>query len=75
MTARLDVPDLMSYVSGRHEDTTARLRAVLRSMQVVVLHNKMDVASVDMQRRCECSVVEPSPLQHSGYVAQCTGCL
>ena len=75
MIARLDVPDLMSYVTGRHEETTAKLRAVLRSMQVVVLHNKMDVASVDMQRRCECLVMQPSPLQQDGYVAQCTGCI
>ena len=75
MTARLDVPDLLSYVSGRQDETSARLRAVLRSMQVVVLHNKMDVASVDMQRRCECVIVEPSPLQQGGYVAQCTGCI
>ena len=75
MTARLDVPDLLSYVSGRHEEASSRLRAVLRSMQLVVVHNKMDVASVDMQRRCECIVVQPSPLQQSGYVAQCTGCI
>ena len=75
MLARLDVPDLLSYVSGRHDEASARLRSVLRSMQVLVLHNKMDVASVDMQRRCECVIVQPNPLQQAGYVAQCTGCI
>ena len=75
MLARLDVPDVLSYVSGRHEESSSRLRAVLRNMQVVVLHNKMDVASVDMQRRCECVVVQPSPVQEAQYVAQCTGCI
>ena len=75
MLARLDVPDLLSYVSGRQEEATGRLRAVLRSVQVVVLHNKMDLASVDMQRRCDCLLVQPDPVQQTGYVAQCTGCI
>ena len=41
-------------------------------IQVLLVHNHMDVAGVDLARRCQCSSVG---VGLKGYVATCTGCV
>jgi hypothetical protein len=43
--------------------------------QVILVHNRMDFASMDMQRRCRCAVVSVSSVAKHGYAASCSGCL
>jgi hypothetical protein len=47
----------------------------LSSLQFVIVHNSMDVASMDLVRRCECAIVTTSSITKSGMAASCTGCV
>ena len=75
MIARLDCPDVLDYLTTSDVVKATRLKTFMRGLQVLVVHNKMDLASVDMQRRCECAVVERSPMKDGDWIATCTGCV
>lgn len=41
----------------------------------VIVHNNMDLAAVDLIRRCSCATVTSTPLTENKIAAQCTGCI
>lgn len=67
------LPDLTSYLTDR--DKTDARNATIRAMQFVVLHNNMDLAAVDMLRRCDCMNAASTIVTPSGLAAACTGCI
>jgi hypothetical protein len=69
------MPDLFTYLSSSDPAVQQTVASFTRHLQFVVVHNTMDFASLDMQRRCECAVVGPSPVAKFGVMASCTGCL
>lgn len=64
------LPDLVSMMADSSQATT--INEFVDKLQFLVIHNHMDVATMDMSRRCECSVVT---LENNSVVASCTGCL
>lgn len=64
------LPDLVSIMADSSQ--AALVNDFVENLQFLVIHNHMDVASMDMSRRCECSVVT---LEANSVVASCTGCL
>eukprot|EP01097_Dermamoeba_algensis_P003712 TRINITY_DN2540_c0_g1_i1.p1 TRINITY_DN2540_c0_g1~~TRINITY_DN2540_c0_g1_i1.p1 ORF type:complete len:482 (+),score=90.93 TRINITY_DN2540_c0_g1_i1:41-1447(+) len=69
----VNLPDLYSYLADRDKaDTTRR---VISQMQFLMVHNHMDISSVDMTRRCQCAVVTPTVITSNGIAASCTGCI
>lgn len=67
------LPDLLSYLTdgGKAEARAAAVRA----LQFVVVHNNMDLAAVDMLRRCDCMNATSTVVTPSGLAASCTGCI
>lgn len=64
------LPDLVSMMADSSQAAT--INDFVDKLQFLVIHNHMDVATMDMSRRCECSVVT---LEKNSVVASCTGCL
>lgn len=54
------LPDLYAYLtdSSKANDT----KNFIQNLQFFVVHNNMDVAALDMVRRCNCAVGTPSVL-------------
>ena len=75
LIARIDCPDVLDYLTSTDPMKQLRMKAFMRQLQVLVVHNKMDLASVDIHRRCECSVVQKSPMTDGEWIASCTGCV
>jgi hypothetical protein len=69
-SAKVKLPDLVSYMADSSK--ASMVNEFVEKLQFLVIHNHMDVASVDMSRRCDCSVLS---LDQNGLVASCTGCL
>lgn len=64
------LPDLVSMMADSSQAPV--INEFVDKLQFLVIHNHMDVATMDMSRRCECSVVT---LENNSVVASCTGCL
>ena len=75
LIARIDCPDVLDYLTSTDPLKQLRMKAFMRQLQVVMVHNKMDLASVDIHRRCECAIVEKSPMKEGEWIATCTGCV
>jgi hypothetical protein len=46
----------------------------VKNMQFFIIHNHMDVAMVDMVRRCQCASLAKTS-EGLDYYASCTGCI
>eukprot|EP01090_Pellita_catalonica_P020906 TRINITY_DN7683_c0_g1_i1.p1 TRINITY_DN7683_c0_g1~~TRINITY_DN7683_c0_g1_i1.p1 ORF type:complete len:536 (-),score=55.00 TRINITY_DN7683_c0_g1_i1:5-1612(-) len=67
------MPDLAKYVL---DPTKAdAVRDFFDNLQFVLVHNKMDIAALDIKRRCQCSNATSYPGAPSGFAASCTGCV
>jgi len=74
----VETPDVVSYVASgalMSAEKAAAIQRFVRRMQVIVVHNKMDFASIDMHRRCRCANQTTSPLDPRQQIATCTGCV
>jgi hypothetical protein len=74
----VETPDVVSYVaSGALLDNakSAAIHKFVRNLQLVIIHNKMDFAAIDMHRRCRCANLTTSPLDPTQQIATCTGCV
>jgi hypothetical protein len=68
---RGDVPkDLGSYVYDPKKAPITR--EFIQNLQFFIVHNNMDVAALDFERRCECASASATG---DGLVAYCTGCI
>jgi uncharacterized radical SAM superfamily Fe-S cluster-containing enzyme len=67
------LPDVVSYLSESSKADT--LAATMDNVQVILIHNAMDLSSLDMLRRCRCPVLASSGMTPSGFAASCTGCV
>jgi len=67
------LPDLYAYLTEKSlaEETSK----FVQNIQFIVIHNNMDIAAVDMSRRCNCAVVSRSTVAQNGLASYCTGCL
>eukprot|EP00736_Rhodelphis_marinus_P009885 Rmarinus@m.17205 len=67
------VPDVMDFFL----DHTKRrfTKDTLSATLFILVHNNMDVARVDLARRCGCMSLSTSTLTGNGLTATCTGCL
>ena len=65
--------DVLSFVTDpeKVQDTETFLDKIV----LVTIHNNMDMAAVDLVRRCHCSSVTTTSLTENKIAAQCTGCL
>jgi len=48
---------------------------IMKNMQFFIVHNTMDLGSVDILRRCGCAVAEPDRNSGDKIVSSCTGCI
>eukprot|EP00696_Hemimastix_kukwesjijk_P017592 gnl/Hemi2/6275_TR2153_c0_g1_i1.p1 gnl/Hemi2/6275_TR2153_c0_g1~~gnl/Hemi2/6275_TR2153_c0_g1_i1.p1 ORF type:complete len:458 (-),score=70.27 gnl/Hemi2/6275_TR2153_c0_g1_i1:75-1448(-) len=67
------VPPLLPYLS--ESSKAAALNSFLDNLQFIMIHNNMDVASLDYTRRCQCASITHSKATPSGIAATCTGCM
>ena len=42
---------------------------------LLAIHPEMDIANADLQRRAQCPLTVPSPLDEGASAAQCLGCI
>jgi hypothetical protein len=64
--------DFVSYITS--DEAKDEAREMLDKMQFIIIHNQMDVGSVDMVKRSRCSVC--SYYSSNGkLIAQCTKCI
>lgn len=75
-------PDILSYLHTSQPSALQEMQQFFNGLQLIVYHNRMDFASVDMVRREQCGLLCPHPnaaLQTNTaaapYVAACTGCI
>jgi len=70
-----DMPDVMSYFTD--EGKMAETQQFMHRLQFLLVHNNMDVAALDVSRRCHCAVATsaPSAPNVSRLAASCTGCI
>ena len=67
------VPDVVSFLVSPEKAQDAQ--QLLERAVVVLVHNNMDLMSLDLVRRCDCATVSSTPLTQNGLSAQCLGCL
>jgi len=67
------LPDLYEYLTDKTlaDDT----RKFIQNLQFFVVHNNMDIAAVDMVRRCNCAMGTRSSLSEGHIASYCTGCI
>ncbi|KNC52831.1 uncharacterized protein AMSG_08973 [Thecamonas trahens ATCC 50062] len=65
------LPDILSYLAADSGPKADAANAVLANLQLVVVHNMMDLASMDLERRCSCAAVTEA--RGGGVVATCGG--
>lgn len=70
VSAKQKLPDLVGYMADSSKASI--VNEFIEKLQFLVIHNHMDVASLDMSRRCDCSVVT---LDNNCLISSCTGCL
>jgi hypothetical protein len=68
-----DLPDLVSYLTDSSK--AAQTAQFVRQLQFLVVHNNMDLASVDLLRRCDCMAATTCTVTPSGVASACTGCI
>lgn len=67
------LPDLYTYLTDKSKaETTHRF---IQNLQFVVVHNNMDIAALDLTRRCNCAMGTQSVLTDSSVASYCTGCI
>lgn len=67
------LPDLYAYLTDKSlADETHKF---IQNLQFFVVHNNMDVAAMDMVRRCNCAIGTRSSVSDSHVASYCTGCI
>lgn len=51
----------------------ATIMRTIKNAQIIIVHNTMDFASIDLRRRCECACLVASAANARGVAASCTG--
>ena len=51
----------------------ATIMRTIKNAQIIIVHNTMDFASIDLRRRCECACLAASAANARGVAASCTG--
>ncbi len=51
----------------------ATIMRTIKNTQIIIVHNTMDFASIDLRRRCECACLAASAANARGVAASCTG--
>eukprot|EP01087_Luapelamoeba_hula_P012798 TRINITY_DN3610_c1_g3_i1.p1 TRINITY_DN3610_c1_g3~~TRINITY_DN3610_c1_g3_i1.p1 ORF type:complete len:677 (-),score=102.42 TRINITY_DN3610_c1_g3_i1:39-1796(-) len=75
-TPAVELPDVVSCFTD-----PSKLEATetfIHNVQFLVVHNNMDIASLDLVRRCNCSNMTSAPTagaSAAGLVASCAGCI
>ena len=65
--------DVVGKVIGLNSaDATLEL---MQNMQFFIVHNNMDLGSVDIMRRCGCAAAEKDRTTGESIVSSCTGCV
>jgi len=65
------LPDLYEYLTDKSKaETTSNF---IQNLQFVVVHNNMDIAALDMVRRCNCASQTTATI--TNLASYCTGCL
>lgn len=78
LIGNIDVPPIFSYLQSNDPIKQSKLKSFGRGLQFFMVHNQMDIASVDLMRRCDCDVVQPAPIgqtEERPHVAMCTRCV
>lgn len=66
------LPSLLPFLTS--SEGIEKAHKFIDNLQLIVVHNHMDVSTIDMVRRCQCTVLSKNS-DSSGYVASCAGCL
>lgn len=67
------LPDLYSYLTDKAKlEETSNF---LSNLQFIIVHNNMDIAAVDLVRRCNCLMGTTSSVNPNSIASYCTGCI
>eukprot|EP00003_Mantamonas_plastica_P022352 TRINITY_DN3779_c0_g1_i1.p1 TRINITY_DN3779_c0_g1~~TRINITY_DN3779_c0_g1_i1.p1 ORF type:complete len:147 (-),score=31.05 TRINITY_DN3779_c0_g1_i1:30-470(-) len=69
----VQLPDLLGYLTEKSKAEVTR--RTIRNAQFLVVHNNMDISTIDLRRRCNCMSVSKSSMTKNGFSAACTGCI
>ncbi|EGG14018.1 hypothetical protein DFA_11780 [Cavenderia fasciculata] len=65
------LPNIFDYFTEKSKaDITKR---VIDKTQILIIHNNMDIASLDLRRRCNCAI--NTKTKDNNFVSSCTGCI
>jgi len=66
------LPSLIPFLTST--EGLEKANKFIDNLQLLVVHNHMDVSTIDMVRRCQCTVLSKNQ-DSNGYVASCSGCI
>nr|CAG4714554.1 unnamed protein product [Naegleria fowleri] len=66
--------DLFSYLISRDPTMTRKTRQIIEDLQFLIVHNVMDVGTLDLVRRTRCTLCKYQP-GGKGFVSSCTNCI
>jgi len=71
----VELPDIVSYFTDTSKASITQ--KFVQKAQFIIVHNTMDIAALDISRRCNCTVSTsyPSAPNKAGLAASCTGCI
>jgi hypothetical protein len=66
---------ILSYLTDK--DKAKDLQEFIENLQFLIVHNHMDLGTVDMVKRCDCSALKKgAPAEGSNaFYSSCTGCM
>ncbi|KYQ91746.1 hypothetical protein DLAC_07532 [Tieghemostelium lacteum] len=64
------IPNIFDYLTDKSKSHITK--RVIDQTQILIIHNNMDIAALDLKRRCHCSV---ETKHRDGFVSSCTNCI
>ncbi|EFC44668.1 predicted protein [Naegleria gruberi] len=65
--------DLFSYMISKDHTMIKKTRQIIDDLQFLVVHNVMDVGTLDINRRARCTLCRYQP--DKGFISSCTNCI
>eukprot|EP01127_Copromyxa_protea_P018534 TRINITY_DN5859_c0_g1_i1.p1 TRINITY_DN5859_c0_g1~~TRINITY_DN5859_c0_g1_i1.p1 ORF type:complete len:487 (-),score=64.89 TRINITY_DN5859_c0_g1_i1:83-1336(-) len=67
--------NLITYLTDK--DKARDLQEFIENLQFIVVHNHLDLVTIDMVKRCDCAALKKGSVAEGGNVlfATCTGCI
>ena len=66
----ISTAEFISLLTSRNNE---KIKSFSKKLQFIIVHNNMDISSVDMIRRCYCASAQPK--NENSLASSCLGCI